>query len=197
MSEYNPGFAFYDSYYKAIEKLPLEQQMEVCYAIVKYGITYEMVDPAEMPIGYSLTVANKEHIKNSVDRWLQNQARASYETDEKVSRDKRIAELIAEGLNSIEIAEKISEEYGECKDSAIRKTEPWKQRNDKDFAVKWLGKNVKIGTENVKVGTDACPKNVNAACSKNVNDVKNGTEKCSKNVNSDVPERENSQNWNF
>ena len=50
---YNPGFAYYDTYYKSIENLPIEQQKEICYAYVKYGITYEMVDPAEMPFGYS------------------------------------------------------------------------------------------------------------------------------------------------
>ena len=55
----NKGFAFYESYWNAIQSLDIEQQKEVAYAIMKYGITNEMVDPAEMPIGYALTVSNQ------------------------------------------------------------------------------------------------------------------------------------------
>ena len=81
MNKYNPGFAFYDTYFKSIEHLPLETQKEVCYAIAKYGITGEMVDPLEMPFGYSSTVFNQRHIDESVNRWLANQSKANYKMD--------------------------------------------------------------------------------------------------------------------
>lgn len=182
MAEYNPGFAFYDTYYKAIEKLPLEQQMEICYAFVKYGITYEMVDPTQFPLGYAFVTNNKEHIVNSVERWINNQDRANFKADANMSRDLAIAQLISQNKKSKEIAEIISEEYGEISDSAVRKTEPWKQRNDVDFAVKWLGKNVNCsqnGTEkNVKNGV-----NVNSQERQNVKNSQKFTEQ----------ERENSQ----
>ena len=168
MTEYNPGFAFYDTYYKAIEKLPIEQQKEICYAYVKYGITYEMVDPAEMPLGYSFVMNNQKSIENSVDRWITNQNKANFKTDSVINRDRRIAELIVDGKKSKEISEIVSLEYGEISDSAIRKTDPWKERNNINFAVKWLGKNVNDSQN----GTRECDVNVNSQFTKNVN---NGT----------------------
>ena len=165
MGEYNPGFAFYDNFYKSIENLPIEQQKEICYAVVKYGITFEMVDANEMPLGYSFAQAWHEAIENSVDRWVLNQNKANFKIDAAMSRDAMIAELINEGYNSVRIAEKISELTGkEIDASTIRKSNPWKETNDKDFAVKWLGENVK----NSQNGTCECDVNVNSQERENV-----------------------------
>lgn len=174
MAEYNPGFAFYKSFYEAIEYLPLEQQMEICYAIVKYGITGEIVDPKEMPFGYNNVMSNKWSIEDSVERWLLNQNKANYKMDQNVARDYAIAQLIAEGHKSGEIAAIISEKYGEISDSAVRKTAPWKERKNPDFNVKWLGKNCESVHKNCE------------------NDVNEERENFEKNVNL---ERENSQNF--
>lgn len=178
-NKYNPGFAFYDTYFKSIEHLPLETQKEVCYAIAKYGITGEMVDPLEMPFGYSSTVFNQRHIDDSVERWLLNQSKANYKMDSAASREKMIAQLIAEGKNSKEIAEIVSLEGSKMSDSAIRKTAPWKERNDPNFVKKWLGENC----ENSQNGTWECEERVNHSVPKNVKNCENGT----------GMERENSQ----
>ena len=136
---YNPGFAFYNTYYKAIEKLPLEEQKEICYALVKYGITYEIVDDNEMPHGYSSVINNQQSIINSVERWIANQNKANQKIDSNISRDRAIAQLISQGYKSKEIAMKISEMYGPMSDSAVRKTAPWIERKDPDFREKWIG----------------------------------------------------------
>ena len=164
---YNPGFAYYDTYYKSIENLPIEQQKEICYAYVKYGITYEMVDPVEMPLGYSFVLNNQQNIINSVERWIANQNKANQKIDSDVERNITIARLIKEGLNSNEIAKRI----GDISSSAIRKSAPWKDRNNADFDVKWLGKSVnnsQNGTENI------CESDVNLE-QQSVNNSQNGT----------------------
>jgi len=101
----NKGFAFYESYWNAIQSLDIEQQKEVAYAIMKYGITNEMVDPAEMPIGYALTVSNQLSIDNSVDRWEANAQKATHKEDARISREVQIGELAAQGKKMSEIAE--------------------------------------------------------------------------------------------
>lgn len=187
MTEYNPGFGFYESFFKAIEYLPVEQQKEVCYAIVKYGITGEMVSQQEMPLGYSLTMANKWSIDDSVKRWRVNATRASHEADIQVSREYEVAQLIQEGLNSVEIAQKLGVDP-----SNIRKMKPWKDRKNPNFIEKWLG-------EKREQNVNLCEKNVNKreieerereqeTCKKREQNVKDSREFTRE-------ERENSQNY--
>ena len=183
MADYNPGFAFYDNFYKSIEKLPIEQQKEICYAVVKYGITYEMVDATEMPLGYSFAQAWHEAIENSVDRWVLNQNKANFKIDATMNRDLMIAKLIEEGNTSIKIAEKITELTGQEIDaSTVRKSRPWKERKDEDFAVKWLGENVNFSQN----GTGENNVNVNSQSQESV-------KKSQKIVKMEREERENSQ----
>lgn len=138
--EYNPGFAFYKDFYEAIENLPIEDQMEICYAAVKYGITFETVDVKEMPLGYSFTRSWKQAIDNSVDRWVLNQNKANFKVDATMSRDMMIAKMIYEGKKSKEIAEEIGSITGKpISESTIRRSAPWVERTNADFAVKWLG----------------------------------------------------------
>ena len=186
MAEYNPGFAFYDTYYKAIENLPIEQQKEICYAYVKYGITYEMVDSVEMPLGYAFVTNNKENIRNSVDRWITNQNKANFKADANISKESRIAQLIAEGKKSIEIAEIITLEGNKISDSAVRRSMPWKERNEPNFCEKWLGNSVKIH-KNAQNGT----------CENVVNCENAFTQNCENSQNFTEQERTNSQNWDF
>ena len=174
MKEYNPGFAFYDNFYKSIENLPIEQQKEICYAVVKYGITNEMVDAIEMPLGYSFAQAWHEAIENSVDRWILNQNKANYKIDANMSRDMLIAKLIAEGKKSPAIAKEIEEITGKKIDSStVRKSLPWKEQNNADFAVKWLGESVK----NSQICVQECDVNVNSQSQKNVQKCENFTGK--------------------
>lgn len=158
--EYNPGFAFYQDFFTSIECLPLEQQKEICYALAKYGITGEMVDSKEMPLGHAFTNTNKRSIDNSVDRWKINQNKANYKIDNNMSRDYYIAKLINQGKNSREIAEEISELYGKITDSAIRRTDPWKEKGNADFVVKWLGERNCENSQNYTESTQ-CENDVN------------------------------------
>ena len=121
--ELNKGFAFYENYWSSIQSLPLEQQKEVCYAIVKYGITGEMVDPAIMPIGHAITQGIHHSIDNSVTRWevsAQNNVQRQIDAAEKKST---IEELVAAGLNSREIAEQLG-----LDPSTVRRSSAWKNR---------------------------------------------------------------------
>lgn len=120
------GFAFYANYWKAIEHLPLQQQKEVCYAIVKYGITGEMVDPAEMPLGYTVTQSVKQSIDNSVERWEANVFKATEKQVAKTSRDVLIAEFADQGMRISEIARELG-----VSESTIKRSEGWKNRKQK------------------------------------------------------------------
>lgn len=183
---YNPGFGFYESFFKAIEYLPVEQQKEVCYAIVKYGITGEMVSQNEMPLGYSLTIANKWSIDDSVKRWKVNVNRATHEVDTQVSREYEVAQLIQQGFNSVEIGQKLGMDP-----SNIRKMAPWKERKNPDFIENWLGEkreqNVNLREENVNDGAQNVNDSEIETCKKREQNVKNSREFTRE-------ERENSQN---
>ena len=180
----NNGFAFYQNYWEAIQSLPIDQQKEVCYAIVYYGITGEMVNPASFPIGYAMTQGFKPAIDNSVDRWNSNVVKAEIKHDSYAERDDAIIELIKEGLNSAEIADKLG-----MSSSAVRKTRAWRSRfligsesseenvkNGKIVNNVQNGKNVKIVPESVKNVTDE----------NGVKNVKNVRESV-KNVKEDFP----------
>ena len=169
--EYNPGFAFYQNFFTSIENLPLEEQKEICYSIAKYGITGTMVDPSEMPHGYAFTMLNKVSIDESIDRWVKNVSKANVKVEQAVSKDAMIAQLIAEGRKSTEIAQIISQQFGEISSSAIRKSEPWIHRNDKDFGVKFLGK-IHTFSQNCESWNS-----VNE-CEKNVNECENSQKIC-------------------
>ena len=62
--EKNRGFAFYENFWTSIEQLPIEQQKDICYALVKYGITGEMVDATDNALGFAMTQAFKPAIDN-------------------------------------------------------------------------------------------------------------------------------------
>jgi len=140
MSEkkYNPGFAFYDTYWKAIEYLPYEEQCEDLYALVLYGITGELVDKEKMPHGYSIVQNNKRHIDESVYRWKNNIVKANVKEDKKSAMDAEIAKLILEGLKSKEIGERVG-----LSDSAVRKTKVWRDRKDLSL-LQQLSQNVNL-----------------------------------------------------
>lgn len=140
---YNPGFAFYQNFYTSIEHLPLEQQKEVCYAIVKYGITNEMVDPIEMPIGYSMTSINLNSINESIERWKNNVGKANNNSKKeiKLEEEREIAELISQGYKSPGIAKILG-----ISESKVRKSNAWKQREDNSVECK---NNVIERSENV------------------------------------------------
>lgn len=123
MGENRKGFAFYANYWDSIQSLSLEQQKEVCYAIARYGITGELVDAAEMPIGFAMTQGISQSIDNSVARWELNSHRATEKQDSLLTRDMRIAELCNQGLNSREIGEKIG-----VSEATVRRSPAWKNR---------------------------------------------------------------------
>ena len=135
MSEMNPGFSFYQDFWTAIKVLPEEQQKEVCWAIAKYGIEGELVDGGKYPVACAMVSGWRRALDNSVGRWNQNKVKASKRADAVVSRDVRIAELLEEGISSsVEISKRLSAEFGEISDSAVRKSKAWKERKSKGNA---------------------------------------------------------------
>ena len=124
--ELNRGFAFYENYWSSIQALPLEQQKEVCYAIVKYGITGEMVDPAIMPIGYTMTQSIHQAIDNSVSRWENNVQNNVQRKESSMEKKYTIEDLVAAGYNSREIADKLG-----LDPSTVRRAPAWKNRKER------------------------------------------------------------------
>lgn len=95
---YNPGFAFYENFFTSIEHLPLEEIKEDLYAIVKYGITGELVDKQEMPHGYSYVLGHKLSIDGSIKRWNNNTEKTITKIEKIKPQDKEIANLLISGV---------------------------------------------------------------------------------------------------
>ena len=129
--ENNAGFAFYRDFYEAVEKLPIEQQQEIFYCEVKYGITGELPDPAKMPIGYAFVIQNKKSIDGSVDRWNSNVEKASMKADAAVKSqldfEAAVEELMRGGKKVTSIA--LAAIMG-VSDSTVRKRAEWKQKDE-------------------------------------------------------------------
>lgn len=126
--EKNRGFAFYENFWNSVENLPEPQQKEVIFAIAKYGITGEMVNPIENPIGFSMTNAFKLAIDNSVERF-----NMGIEYGKKGGRPNKIdgEELTMfliqnKGISAKECAERFG-----VTESAIQKRPEWKNRKKK------------------------------------------------------------------
>ena len=124
----NAGFGFYKNFWEAIENLPLEQQKEVCYAVVKYGITNELVDVKEFPLGHTLVLAWKTSLDNSIDRWEQNKQKASVKRSIVVDRENAIGECVDRGLSLKEIAQEIG-----MSESTVKRSEAWRNRKQNRF----------------------------------------------------------------
>lgn len=126
--ENNRGFAFYENFWTSVQALPLDQQKDVFYAIIKYGITGEEVSIEESPIGFSFTQAFKPSLDNSVDRFNHNQENGKRGGRPSKIDSEKLRALVAKGMT----AQAISEELGVSK-STIEKRDEWKHRNDFHF----------------------------------------------------------------
>ena len=123
--EKNRGFAFYENFWTSIEQLSIEQQKDICYAIVKYGITGEMVNANESALGFAMTQAFKPAIDNSVERFNNNSENGTKGgRPAKVSKDKLVEFL----KNNPKATAKQAAEYCGVSESAIQKREEWKNR---------------------------------------------------------------------
>lgn len=123
--EKNKGFAFYQNFWNSIENLGEEQQKEICYAIVKYGITGEMVDVETNPLGFSMTTAFKLAIDNSVERFNSNSSNG-----QKGGRPNKItSEALKEFLedNPEAKAKEVADHFG-VSASTIQKRPEWRDR---------------------------------------------------------------------
>ena len=123
--EKNRGFAFYENFWTSIEHLSIEQQKEICYSIVKYGITGEMVDINENAIGFAMTQAFKPAIDNSIERFNNNS-----ENGTKGGRPAKIAKDKLEVFlkENPKATAKQAAEYCGVSESTIQKREEWKNR---------------------------------------------------------------------
>lgn len=67
MAELTKGFTVYPDYWQAIEHFSLQEQKDICLAMVKYGITKEMPDPAESPVAFGMVSAWRRALDNSIE----------------------------------------------------------------------------------------------------------------------------------
>lgn len=123
--EKNKGFAFYQNFWDSIENLTVDQQKEICYAIVKYGITGEMVSVTDCPLGFSMATAFRPAIDNSVERFNNNSLNGT-----KGGRPTKIDgnELIAYLQQNPGVGAKTVAQYFGVTESAIQKRPEWKNR---------------------------------------------------------------------
>lgn len=123
--EKNRGFAFYENFWTSIENLSIEQQKDICYALVKYGITGEMVDATDNALGFAMTQAFKLAIDNSVERFNSNSENGTKGgRPAKVAKDK-LEEFLKENPKA---TAKQAAEYCGVSESTIQKREEWKNR---------------------------------------------------------------------
>ena len=120
----NKGFAFYQNFWDSVENLPLEQQKDVVYAIVKYGITGEM---DVNPLGVAMTQAFKPAIDNSIERFNGN-----LENGRIGGRPSKMSSIELTNYllqNPRATAREASEHFG-VTESAIQKREEWRNRKN-------------------------------------------------------------------
>lgn len=122
----NKGFAFYENFWSTVEQFPEEQQKEAIWAIVKYGITGEMVDAKKYPIGAMAAGMVKPSIDNSVERFNSNSDNGGRGGRPTKVSDSEITEYLElnPGVTSKEVAE-----YFGMSASAVQKREAWKNRS--------------------------------------------------------------------
>lgn len=127
--EKNKGFAFYENFWNSVENLDREQQKEIIYAIVKYGITGEMESSIENPLGFSMTNAFKLAIDNSVERFNNGT-----EFGKKGGRPNKIdsGELSMFLMQNRTITAKECAKHFGVTESAIQKRPEWKDRKKKN-----------------------------------------------------------------
>lgn len=121
MGELTKGFTVYPDYWKAIEHFSDEQKAQICLAMVKYGITGEMCDPAENPLAFGMVSAWKMSLDNSVE----NHKKAS-ESGKKGGRPAKcdyaeLGDMRREGKS----AEECAKYYGVSTDTIYNRKE-WK-----------------------------------------------------------------------
>lgn len=122
----NKGFSFYQNFWDSIESLPMDQQKDVVYAIVKYGITGEM--DTSNPLGAAMTQAFKISIDNSIERFnVSTEAGKLGGRPSKVSGT-ALADYLRE--NPKATAKTVAEHFG-MSESAVQKREEWKNRKKK------------------------------------------------------------------
>ena len=123
--EKNKGFAFYENMWTAVESFPEEQQMQAVWAIVKYGITGEMVDPAKYPIGAMAAGMVKPSIDNSTLRFNNNAMHGEKGGRPIKATDEEIKQYLIEnpGATSTQVAAVFG-----MSASSIQKKDVWKNR---------------------------------------------------------------------
>lgn len=123
--EKNKGFAFYENMWTAVESFPEEQQMQAVWAIVKYGITGEMVDPVKYPFGAMAAGMVKPSIDVSVERFNSNSENGSKGGRPTSTSDEDIRQYLID--NPKATSRQVAEAFG-MSASAIQKREVWKNR---------------------------------------------------------------------
>ena len=128
--EKNKGFAFYENMWTAVESFPEEQQMQAIWAIVKYGITGEMVDPAKYPFGAMAAGMVKPSIDSSVERFNSNSTNGSKGGRPSGVSEEELAAFLIE--NPKATSKQVGEYFG-ISASAVQKREAWKNRKNPVF----------------------------------------------------------------
>lgn len=77
MEEMTKGFTVYPDYWKAIEYLPIEEQKNICLALVKYGILKELPKVEETSIAFAMISAWKRALDNSIENHEKAQERGT------------------------------------------------------------------------------------------------------------------------
>lgn len=118
----NKGFAFYQNFWDSVENLPLEQQKDVVYAIVKYGITGEI---DTNPLGAAMTQAFKPAIDNSIMRFNTNADNGKVGGRPSKMSSAELSSYLIEHPRAT--AKEVSEYFG-VTESAVQKRDEWKNR---------------------------------------------------------------------
>ena len=126
MAEMNAGFAFRDSYFKAMQYYPEEAQKEACYRIVRYCLLGEEPDPQVSPLACTIIETGKIGLDNSINSY--NDAKVVGKKGGRPSKvsEEALEEYLKENPTS---TTQQAADYFNCSKSTIEKKNAWMNRN--------------------------------------------------------------------
>ena len=122
----NKGFTVYENYWKSIENLDEDEQKEVSYALMRYGMLGELPSDKNS-IAYSMIMAWKIAIDNSVERYNMAAVRGKSGGRPSNIDSEALSKMIRDGEKPKAIAEKLGVSV-----SAIYKRPEWINRGSED-----------------------------------------------------------------
>lgn len=122
------GFTVYPEYWAAIEHFDNVTKEKVCLAMIEYGITQEMPDANENPIGFAMVSAWKMAIDNSIKNHENAGEKGSKGGRPPAADYSKIQDMWNDGMSGSAIADELGIDI-----NTLYKRPEWKERKVKQI----------------------------------------------------------------